>query len=100
MGNKKAPEKLQAELDANPLTLCGKRMKQFSAEKYLGDQLTVSLSESVAATVNKRIGVATHAIFEIRTVVDDCRSEVVGGQGPGGRSGHGGLLSPSHCKEK
>ena len=78
-GNKKARARLQSELDNNPLTLCGRRMKQVFVDKYLGDQLSVSLSESVKATVNKRTGVATHSIYEIRSVIDDCRAKVVGG---------------------
>ena len=37
------------------------------------------MAESVAATVDKRRGLVIRSIFEIRTVIDDCRSHVAGG---------------------
>ena len=37
------------------------------------------LAQSVAATVSKRKGLVIRAIFGIRTVIDDCRSEVCWG---------------------
>ena len=55
-------------------------MKQEEQAKYLGDYLShLGLGESVAATVNKRKGMVTLSIFEIRTVIEDCRSQVCGG---------------------
>ena len=54
-------------------------MKQVHAEKYLGDQISSGgLAESVAATVTKRTGWVLQSIFEIRTIIDDCRSHVSG----------------------
>ena len=54
-------------------------MKQVKNEKYLGDQISGSLKDSTAATVKKRLGVANHAIYEIRSVIEDVRADTVGG---------------------
>ena len=55
-------------------------MKQAAQEKYLGDQINCGgLAASVAATVGKRKGIVFGKIFEIKAVVDDCRSHVTGG---------------------
>ena len=34
---------------------------------------------SAALTVDKRIGLAKHSVFEVRAVLDDCRSAMTGG---------------------
>ena len=49
-------------------------------DKYLGDQISCDgLAASVAATIDKRGGKVIKATFEIRAIIDDCRSHVVGG---------------------
>ena len=53
-------------------------MKYAMSGKYLGDQLSINLKESVGETVKKRIRLASSASFEIRSVVDDKRVEAVG----------------------
>ena len=46
----------------------------------MGDELCAGrLSQSVAATVTMRYGRVLQSIFEIRTMLDDCRSHVAGG---------------------
>ena len=79
IGRKKARTALEKKLIENPPQLYGRDMKQVKAEKYLGDQISSTLAESVAATVTKRSGRVLQSIFEIRTVLDDCRSHVTGG---------------------
>ena len=80
VGNKKKRQEIQDKLALTPLQLCGSDMKQEEQAKYLGDYLShLGLAGSVAATVNKRKGLVTKSIFEIRTVVEDCRSQVCGG---------------------
>ena len=80
VGSKKAKEGLIKENDRNPLKLCGIKMKEEKEVKYLGDWISgKGLAESAALTVNKRKGLATRSIFEIRTIVEDCRSIVCGG---------------------
>ena len=55
-------------------------MKQVAKEKYLGDQISCfGLAASVTATIDKRKGIVIQKIFEIKSVIDDCRSHVTGG---------------------
>ena len=52
----------------------------FTPLSYLGDQLSgLGLPHSVLATIMKRRGLVTRTVFEIRTVIDDYRSQVAGG---------------------
>ena len=68
------------DLARNPLKLCNKIMKQEFSAKYLGDFISEKgLSDSVSVTVAKRKGMVIRAMYEIRSIVDDCRSNVVGG---------------------
>ena len=54
-----------------------KRVKQYS---YLGDMLSKEgVAASALATVVNRFGKANHAIFEIRSIINDCRSNVIEG---------------------
>ena len=79
-GKKKRRQKILEDLELNPLTLSGKTMVRQNAAKYLGDFLSENgLSDSVALTIKKRKPLTIRAIYEIRAVVDDCRSMVVGG---------------------
>ena len=78
-GSKKGKKKLQKEVDEKPLLLYDLPMKQVTAEKYLGIQLSGSVADSVAATVAKRITLASKMIYEVRAVVEDCRAQVAGG---------------------
>ena len=79
MGNRKSRRKIQSELDKEPLELCGVKMPQAETLKYLGDWISFDLPQSVHQTVLKRLGVAKLAIYEIRSVVEDRRAEVLGG---------------------
>ena len=55
-------------------------MKYVSEEKYLGDIISGNgLAESVKATVQKRRGQVLRNIIEIRAVLEDCRSNSLGG---------------------
>ena len=38
-----------------------------------------SLAQSVQVTVNKRIGIANHSVYEIRSLIDDKRTDAIGG---------------------
>merc|ERR1711954_393447 len=79
MGNKKERKKLIAELEENPLILSGREMKLVDSEKYLGETLSVDLTESVAATVKRRVGIVSHIAFETRHIIDDARTVAIGG---------------------
>ena len=68
------------ELSTAPLKLDGNEMVHEASIKYLGDILSErGLADSVAMTILKRKGLAFKAIYDIRAVVDDCRSQVLGG---------------------
>ena len=80
IGSHSARKAIDDELLERPVTLCGQVMKKFQEAKYLGDWISEKgLSESVACTVKKRKGFAIASIHEIRSVIDDCRSNLCGG---------------------
>ena len=59
-------------------------MKRLEVSKYLGDYISSGgLSESVAVTVSKRKGLIIRSIYEIKSVIEDCRSSLVGGVAAG-----------------
>ena len=58
---------------------CNQPMKVSESEKYLGDHVSYSLSESVFTTIQKRKGLCMTIFSEIKLTVEDCRSKVVGG---------------------
>ena len=79
IGNKKSSKKLMKQVKKTPITLCGDRMKEVKVTKYLGDYLAPSLEKSVHETVLRRKGLANHAIYEIRTIIEDSRAKTIGG---------------------
>ena len=80
IGKLKARNEMQKQLQNCPLTLCGSNMKEEKSAKYLGDWLScLGLADSVDVTVKKRKGLVSLAIYEIRAVIDDLRSQVCGG---------------------
>merc|ERR1711954_99848 len=81
MGPKKSRKKLQSIVDSDPLTLYNRPMKQVKVLKYLGENITTNLEESIHETVKRRAAVARHSIYEIRTVVEDIRAGAVGSLG-------------------
>ena len=79
MGGKKERRRLQKELSKSPLTLCKEPMKEVKIVKYLGNFFTYSLEDSIHQTVIKRLGLAKHAIYELRDIVEDTRAKKIGG---------------------
>ena len=80
VGNAKYKNVIREKLQSAPLTLSGFPMKEVQQEKYLGDYLHCNGNPaSVLATVNARYGLAVSAIYEIKSVLEDCRINVVGG---------------------
>ena len=72
------------ELADSPLKLGENDMVHETSIKYLGDILSEKgLADSVEKTISKRKGHASKAIYDIRVVVDDCRSQVLGGLATG-----------------
>ena len=61
--------------------MCGKfEMKQAEKEKWLGQQISAGgLAESVAETVAAKEGKIKEACIEVANIVNDWRTEIVGG---------------------
>ena len=61
--------------------MCGKsEMKQAEKEKWLGQQISArGLAESVAETVAAKEGKIKAACIEVANIVNDCRTEILGG---------------------
>ena len=55
-----------------------RKIKEVKSLKYLGEYLGSDLKESVHITVTKITGLLKHAVFELRTVMEDTRAETVG----------------------
>ena len=80
LGNKRNRCAIMEALVEKPVTLCGQNMKVVETYTYLGDQISgLGLNESVMATILKRKGLVCKSIREIRSMIDDCRVNVVGG---------------------
>ena len=80
IGKEKEKEELRKQLDVSPLSLSGFPMKEVKQEKYLGDYVHCNGNpDSVAATVQARHGLAVSAIYEIKSVLEDCRVNIAGG---------------------
>ena len=78
-GGRKFQKKIKDELSRNPVMFCGKPMKVFECERYLGDFLGSSLAQSVFLTIQKRKGLVQRLISEIRVTLKDIRSDTIGG---------------------
>ena len=79
-GNKKEKEKIEEDLDRNPLTLYGENVKRVDSEKYLGWTISGGgLSDCAYKTVFKRRGNIRKAISQIKSVIEDSRCKVLGG---------------------
>ena len=53
MGSKKARKTLKSKLERSPLTLCEENMKEVKVLRYLGDEISFNLEESVHQAVIK-----------------------------------------------
>ena len=78
--DKKQREETKIQLKTNPI-MCGKfEMKQAEKEKGLGQQISAGgLAESVAETVAAKEGKIKAACIEVANIVNDWRTEIVGG---------------------
>ena len=80
IGNDSISKDVRNELLKHPLELCGKQMKERESDKYLGDILSCKgLSHSAHLTIMDRYSRVFASILETRAIVQDCRSQVVGG---------------------
>ena len=79
LGKNKARKELEEEFERHPPLLYGKELKLETQGTYLGDEIGISVSDSTSLTINKRIGLVKKSIFEIKCIIEDCRSQVAGG---------------------
>ena len=80
VGTDKNKKELESDLEKNPLSLCGKRMKRVNDYTYLGTVISDrGVSESVIASIESKAGKVKQLICEIRAVVEDCRNGRPGG---------------------
>ena len=79
MGNKKSRARLEKEIEKSPIMLGDQVMKEVKVMKYLGENISFNLEESVHHTVTKRAEIAKHTIYELRTVIEDTRATTLGG---------------------
>jgi exonuclease III len=80
IGSKGQKEEVSKELTKNPL-MCGNiETKETEADKWLGQFMSAKgLSDSVQKTVEAREGKIKGACLEIASIVEDWRSQAVGG---------------------
>ena len=80
IGPAKEKEKLSKQLQVNPLMLSRLPMKGVMKEKYLGDQISAGgLTDSILDTIAGRKGKMMSSILEVKTIMEDCRINTVGG---------------------
>ena len=79
IGTRKFKKKIMSKREVNPIMFCNKTKVINQCEKYLGDYIGSSLSESVFTTIQKRKGLTLRLISEIKFTIQDCRSQVIGG---------------------
>ena len=80
IGPKSKTKKIRSDIETNPLTLGNTELKEKQSDKYLGDLIHQDgLSKSVYATIKAREGRIKAAIFELRSIIEDCRLQTVGG---------------------
>ena len=53
-------------------------MNIVTEEKYLGLKIAATVKDSILATINNRIGLATRGIYEIRGIIEDSRADSLG----------------------
>ena len=80
LGNKKSANKIREDISENPLILNNTVIKEKEQYKYLGDVIHMDgISASAHATVKEREGRITSAIIELKSIIDDCKLQIIGG---------------------
>ena len=78
-GSKKYKRNIMKQLKQKPVIFCNKPMHVKEFDRYLGEYIGSSLSESVFETVKRRQGLIYRLISEIKVTIEDCRSNSLGG---------------------
>ena len=75
----KNKEMMESELEQNPLILCGQKMMRENEYTYLGTVISgKGVAESASESVRNKLGKVKHLIFEIKTVVENCKNNSPG----------------------
>ena len=75
---------MRTHLTNQPLLLCGKPMKNVMQYTYFRKEPhELGVAASAEATINKRYGKVKQLIFEIKSILEDCRLNTVGGASTG-----------------
>ena len=72
-------KKLRRDIEMNPLTIFGEKIKEVGTVKILGDCVSSTPKESIHNTVLKRLGIVKRTIIEIRMIIEDTRASKIGG---------------------
>ena len=80
-GSKKQIEEVRREVEKRPITCGSFEVTEKEQEKWLGDYFVggTNLGDSVLVTIQERMGKCKAACMEIITIIQDLRSQVVGG---------------------
>ena len=72
-------KKLEKELEEYPLILCNQPMKRATSYTYLGTVISEKgVADSVSESVKNKLGKVKHLIYEIKTVVENCKNNSPG----------------------
>ena len=80
IGGETAVETIRRDIINHPLTLGDTILKEKSSYNYLGDVIHMDgVSKSALATIKQREGRIINAINEVKSIIEDCRMQSVGG---------------------
>ena len=80
LGSEQQTKNTTNEISKKPLSFGGIILKEKEHYKYLGDSIhREGLSASVNATIKEREGRITTSIIEVKSILEDCRLQTIGG---------------------
>ena len=80
VGKGKTRDSIKEEISRRPLVYDDFILQSTNEEKWLGDILSdQGLKKSVEATINRRYGKVLTAIFELKSILEDLRMQMIGG---------------------
>ena len=72
-------EKVEKELEANPIYLTNFKLEIKESDKYLGQSINSSLSRSALETVMSRAGKVKGAAMEVKSIIESHEMKAMGG---------------------
>ena len=78
IGSEEIKREVVHDLEEKPLTLSGEKQKRVTEYTYLGTTIHEDGTSALAlATLRKRYGRAKQMVFEIKSVIEDCRMDSI-----------------------